>query len=673
MVRLCLNCIVKDESARIERMLDSVTQFIHYAVIVDTGSTDDTKKKIKKWFSYYKVPFEIYEAPFIDWSQARNAALAYGRRAWMRDVDAFDYFLLCDADMELKVFDRTVLDTMNGPSYDAYQIAGSCHYQNRRFFQAQASGKYVGVTHEYLDVPSAGLLPKEKLLFIDHADGANRPEKFKRDIKLLRTALKSEPNNERYFFYLAQSYRDAGDPANAAKWYQRRVAAGGWDEEVWQAQVNYAHCLLTQKDEGGFLREMMLAYQMRPSRAETLYDLAKYYREKGMNAPATAFAEVGLSIPPSKDALFVQDYVYRVGFLEELSIAAFYVPGKEKLGRDACERLSLMRTPYEGARALGRRNLFWYLQSLTQLCPSFCSYPIDWTPPAGWVAMNPSITRFNGFLVVNVRTVNYTMDERGRYLIKDVADDGTTGCNATAENPIHTRNWLLQLTEDFRVLGANEILLPPSNELPCEFPLVVGFEDMRIFQVGLNLMSSSTVRQIAADGQCEQVLAHIEGGFTSSARIGNYWRMLRQPRVTEKNWMPFVRSDTDWDFIYKLGERVDTQGRTFQVQSLPINADDLRGGTQLVPFFDGYIALVHEAGLDPGTGKRYYMHRFVFFSDKGNVQRISTPFFFEAKQIEYAAGLALQEDHLIISYGVNDAAAHLGTVSFDDVRALLGF
>ena len=83
---------------------------------------------------------------------------------------------------------------------------------------------------------------------------------------------------------------------------------GGFAEEVWNAQLQYAHCLDNMDDKPGFLWEALHAYQLRPHRAESLYDLAKFFRERGENHISLLFSEAGMQLPfPKQDLLFVNE------------------------------------------------------------------------------------------------------------------------------------------------------------------------------------------------------------------------------------------------------------------------------------------------------------------------------------------------------------------------------
>jgi glycosyltransferase involved in cell wall biosynthesis len=681
-MKLCLNMIVKNEATRIERALASVAQFIDCYAITDTGSTDKTPEVIKSFFSAHKIPGHVQHAPFKDWSQARNAALI-GARA-MQPRFGWNYAILMDADMQLVIKDLSKfhksLET-DALAYDMEQRGGSLHYANKRLISAKATGFYKGVTHEYLDVASGGMIPAETAYFIDHADGANRPEKWKRDIRLLLEGLEKEPDNGRYYYYLAQSYRDARDFENAKIWYKKRVDFGGWEEERWSAQMNYAHTLLDLGDENAFIREMLVAYNMRPSRAESLHALAHHFRQDHMiqgvkvdakQNVAALFAEVGMTIPRTNDLLFVSDAVYESGMKEEFAITGFYNEQKRMKAFKVCSDLSLQPGPYEGPRLTARQNIYHYIPKLGDACPSFVTKRIPFEPPENWIAMNPSVTNHgpDGRLWCVVRTVNYKIDEHGRYLIRGT--DGT----ANDSNPINTRNYLLDMGFDpmtQTVPSAVEILapLPP---IPCEYKPVIGFEDMRLFSDGGALWTSSTVRQIHWDGNCEQVLAKISpiGGLT------DWHRMLPPKRETEKNWAPIgPRPDDKSQFLWmhRPGVTINQKGEIVHSNPTGLTNDIISGGSQLIGSTIGYLALVHTAHQLPNSPCRYYYHRWAMYDPLTfKLVALSLPFVFEDRVIEFAAGLArhpTRKDLLVISYGYKDAEAKIATVSEAEVMRFI--
>jgi hypothetical protein len=98
-------------------------------------------------------------------------------------------------------------------------------------------------------------------------------------------------------------------------------AAMSADEEAWYARVQEARCLRMMRDEGGFVRQALAAFDQHPQRAEPLYDLARFCREHGMNTASILFSEAGLAVPtPDEDAPFVEEFVYSAGLKEEFAL-----------------------------------------------------------------------------------------------------------------------------------------------------------------------------------------------------------------------------------------------------------------------------------------------------------------------------------------------------------------
>ncbi|MBZ9711267.1 hypothetical protein LB543_31710 [Mesorhizobium sp. ESP7-2] len=664
--RLCLNMIVKNEMANLQRCLGAVVDHIDCWVIGDTGSTDGTQDFIKSFFAARNLPGELHEFPFHNFEQARNAALDHAYASPL----AYDYLLFDDADMELVVEDAGFREQLDSSGYRLLQRSDSgLAYWNTRLVRRDAGARYHGVTHEYLDVPE-GVQELRGAWYKDHASGSNRVDKFERDAKLLLEALEKDPENQRYWFYLAQSYRDAGRTAEAAVAYAKRAAMGGWDEEAWNARLQGARCLRKLGDEPGFIGEALAAFNQRPQRAEPLYDLARFYRDKGMNDASVLFAEAGLAIKrPEQDILFLEDYVYTTGLLEEFAIAANYSrdPERKDRGFAACNWLALNREIGDGPRDLAWSNLYFYVQPAKTMMPSFSARPVGFTAPDGYRPSNPSVARLGDQIVLLQRTVNYTLAE------DNLQYDTPGGA------PVHTRNFLLRLNDEFAVQSAREVLPPVDMPEPA-YDRVLGFEDMRPFAWRDALWGVSCVRELTPEGWCEQVVARIDE--KDSCRLTD-WRPLHPagPRVHEKNWMPQVKPATaggaaeKLQFIYLCDPTRIVDERGTIVSEIPpaIAAQRFRGGTQLIAFAGGWLALIHEVQAPAAGKRRYYLHRFVWFDEANALRKVSRPFFFDKKGVEFAAGLAWHPDQtrLLISYSVTDSESWIATVEEAEVKSLL--
>jgi hypothetical protein len=335
MSRVCLNMIVKDEAAIIERALSAVAPHIDCWVILDTGSTDATPRIIERFFAEAGVPGVLLPGHFENFEQARNDALTAARAAALD----FDWLLLADADMELRVDDPDLRRLLTGPAHGLTQRTGSFAYRNIRLVRRDQPARYVGVTHEYLDLAGAPAPALDGVWFLDHAQGSSRTIKFDRDIALLEAALGRDPDNARDVFYLAQSHRDAGNSAQAQALYRRRAAMGGWVQEVWYSLLQVG--VLSERlgdAESAVTHAYLTAFQFRPCRAEPLVALAAYHRNGGRHHLADLFARRAVATPPTTDELFVEASAYGWAALDEAAVAAYWV-GDSARSAAGCELL----------------------------------------------------------------------------------------------------------------------------------------------------------------------------------------------------------------------------------------------------------------------------------------------------------------------------------------------
>lgn len=321
-VKICLNMIVKDETKVIRRCLESAKPIIDYWVIVDTGSTDGTQKMIKEFMK--DVPGELHERPWKNFGHNRNEALQLA-------MGKGDYILFIDADEVFELQPNYKKEDLK-LTKDMYYITskyGGMEYARSSVIKDHKDWQWKGVLHEYLENPTmkeVGAI--ESFKNVVHTDGfrSTDPEKFKKDALILEEAIAKEPDNSRYMFYLAQSWRDYGDSAKALKYYEQREKMGGWDQEVYWSMLQQA----MMKEALNYPSEEIVsayykAYGYRPSRSEALYRLAFYYRRKGDYAAGYVVANTAMRIPPSTDILFVEKWMNDYGLPLEYSICAYWI------------------------------------------------------------------------------------------------------------------------------------------------------------------------------------------------------------------------------------------------------------------------------------------------------------------------------------------------------------
>jgi len=341
MKKITLCMIVKNESHIIMECLNSIYKYIDYWVICDTGSTDGTQEIIQNFFKEKNIPGELHEREWKGFGNNRTEAfrLCEGKAEYAFVIDADDYL------------EGTLVypENMTADAYALRMGRPEFSWWRNQIFKLDAQWEYVGVLHEYAACKKQSPIA-EKLhgnyRVVARTMGARNVnispiDKYKKDAEVLEEALKTETNNTRYMFYLAQSYFDSQQYDKAEEAYLKRAIAGGWPEEVYYSIYRVAICKALQNKPWPEIQQTFMdAYNFRPTRAEPLYHIAQIYRQK-FNMPVLAFmfARAAMDIPfPKDDILFVPDIVYRFGILDEVSSSAAYA-GHPTIGYLACEKL----------------------------------------------------------------------------------------------------------------------------------------------------------------------------------------------------------------------------------------------------------------------------------------------------------------------------------------------
>ena len=315
--------IVRNEAHIVHELLDCVAPYISSWCIVDTGSEDGTQDIIRAHMARLGIPGELHERPWKNFGHNRSEALelAQGHADYIWVVDADDL-----------VVGTPDFSQLTADAYELrYGHSEDFTYWRQQMFRNGLPWRYVGVVHECIvcDQPyEMQRLTGDYYVDSRRLGGRNLdPLKYARDRDLLLAEIERDPNECRSVFYLAQSYFDLGDYANARRWYQRRADMGGWGEEVYYSLYRVGESMVHLGEPWPEVLDVWLrAYESRPTRAEALYAIACHYRREGRYQLGHLFAQRAVSIPvPQEDILFVWAAAHSWAARDELAVCASHL------------------------------------------------------------------------------------------------------------------------------------------------------------------------------------------------------------------------------------------------------------------------------------------------------------------------------------------------------------
>ena len=334
---ICLNMIVKNEAHIIEELFSSISKYIDYYVISDTGSTDGTQQKIVEYFDKIGIKGEVVqntwvcpskEINYFDFGYNRTLALdaCRGKSDYIWIIDADDLVI---GDFPIKsrrlTADSYTLKYGTGFTYTRHQI-----FKNDPKF----NWHYGGILHEYIlsDIKyGSEILDGD--YYVDSRRLGSRskdPLKYLKDAKIFEWMLKRDPNEPRSWFYGAQSYNDSGPEyyEKSIEMYKKRAEMGGFFEEVFYSKLMVGS-LMSELDKYSWKESedvYLDALKFLPIRGtEPIYNIVTHYIALHDYESAYKFAKKveGLKYP-SMCTIFIEKSVYDYRLSYELLTSAYY-------------------------------------------------------------------------------------------------------------------------------------------------------------------------------------------------------------------------------------------------------------------------------------------------------------------------------------------------------------
>jgi len=226
----------------------------------------------------------------------------------------------------------------------------------------------------------------------------------------------------------------------------------------------------------------------------------------------------------------------------------------------------------------------------------------------------------------------------------------------------------------------------------------VGLEDARVVVWNDDIWMCGVRRDTTTNGQGRMEMSKVIKDVDHYKEVERY--RLDTPNsgdsYCEKNWVPL--NDKPFHFlkwsnpieIVKVDLSTKMENGFFKCDQVFLSDKkynfqrDLRGGSNIVKWGQGYLTVSHEVSLfksELGNKDAFYYHRFLYLNKDFEVEKCSDYFNFMTGHIEFATGLSLidndneklgiKKGEVYITFGFQDNSAFLLKTNNDFVDGLL--
>lgn len=326
MMKISVCMIVKNESEVLARALNCVTSFADEIVVVDTGSTDNTKE-IASSFTENVYDFEWCD----DFSKARNFSFEKASGDYLMWLDADD--VIPEAEQQKIIALKNTFDYSTGPDMIMCQYVASVdsrgepdfYYYRERFIKNGIGMKWCEPVHECI-TPTGQVLRMDIKIYHKKIRPATPQRNLKIYQKLEKQGVQFSPRAMYYYgreLYFNKKYR------KAIKILKRFLNSEGWIENKIDACSILSQCYLEEKQIERAKSILFNAFCYAEPRGKTCCEIGKIYQNLGDNLTAIFWYKLALNCTDNTSGWIEKKYThftpavelcvcyYRLGKIEE--------------------------------------------------------------------------------------------------------------------------------------------------------------------------------------------------------------------------------------------------------------------------------------------------------------------------------------------------------------------
>jgi len=291
--------IVKNEEDTLSKCLDSVQSIVDEIIIVDTGSTDQTKRVASMYTD------KIYDFEWIDdFSAARNYSFSLATKDYILWLDADDVLLEDDQKkfLELKQTLPPEVDSVMMKYNTGFDNEGNVTFSYYRERLVRRSKNYLWrePVHEYIFVRGNSITSD---IAVTHTKKHHAPSK--RNIQIYEKQLAAGKElSPRGLYYYARELKDNGLYKKAIEYFEAFLRTEkGWVEDNINACHDMAKCYEQEHMPNEQIQSLFRSFIYDTPRAEVCCSIGYFYKSKGDYRRAIFWFKLASSLEKPKDCL----------------------------------------------------------------------------------------------------------------------------------------------------------------------------------------------------------------------------------------------------------------------------------------------------------------------------------------------------------------------------------